>query len=136
MPASPAVHPPREPVAGRVEKESAALGDERSVGAAPRASVWQGFAASAIVTVLATAVSWTLLGRQHLADVVMVYLLGTVLVSMRFGYAPSIAAAVSSVLCFNFFFIPPYYTFAVADPRHLVTFGVMFLVAVVICRLT
>jgi two-component system sensor histidine kinase KdpD len=66
----------------------------------------------------------------------MVYLLGTVLVSMRFGYGPSVAAAVLSVLCFNFFFIPPYYTFAVADPRHLVTFAIMFLVAVVTSRLT
>jgi two-component system, OmpR family, sensor histidine kinase KdpD len=96
----------------------------------------RGLAASLASVVLATFAAWTLLGRQHLADVVMVYLLGTVLVSMRFGYGPSLGAAAMSVLCFNFFFIPPYYTFAVADPRHLVTFGVMFLVAAVISRLT
>ncbi len=97
---------------------------------------WEGFAASILVVGLATAIAWSLLGRQHLADVVMVYLLATVLVSMRYGYGPSIGAAALSVLGFNFFFIPPYYTFAVADPRHFVTFGVMFLVAVVISRLT
>jgi two-component system, OmpR family, sensor histidine kinase KdpD len=96
----------------------------------------RGLAASVGSVVLATFAAWTLLGRQHLADVVMVYLLGTVLVAMRFGYGPSLGAAALSVLCFNFFFIPPYYTFAVADPRHLVTFGVMFLVAAVISRLT
>lgn len=84
----------------------------------------------------ATVIAWTLLGRQHLADVVMVYLLGTVVVSTRFHYGPSIVAAVLSVLCFNFFFIPPYYTLSVADLRHVVTFGVMLTVALVISGLT
>jgi two-component system sensor histidine kinase KdpD len=96
----------------------------------------EGFAASVVVVLLATTLAWTLLGRQYLADVVMVYLLGTVLVSMRYGYGPSIAAALLSVLAFNFVFIPPYYTFAVADLRHLVTFAVMFLVATITSRLT
>jgi two-component system sensor histidine kinase KdpD len=66
----------------------------------------------------------------------MVYLLGIVLVSLRFGYAPSLLAAVLSVLCFDFFFIPPLYTFAVRDLSHVVTFGVMFMVALVISGLT
>jgi two-component system, OmpR family, sensor histidine kinase KdpD len=100
------------------------------------APAWRGFVASLVVVPIATVASWTFLGRQYLADVVMVYLLGTVLVSMRYGYGPSVGAAVMSVLCFNFFFIPPYYTFAVADLRHVVTFAVMFLVAIVISRLT
>jgi len=40
------------------------------------------------------------------------------------------------VAAFDFFFIPPFHTFAVDDIRHLVTFGVMFVVAYVITRLT
>jgi two-component system sensor histidine kinase KdpD len=39
------------------------------------------------------------------------------------------------VLAFDFFIIPPHYTFAVADPQHIVTFAVMFLVAIVISGL-
>ncbi len=97
---------------------------------------WRGFFASAVVVPLATAAAFALLGRQYLADVVMVYLVGTVLVSMRYGYGPSVAAAVLSVVAFNFFFIPPYYTLAVSDLRHVVTFAVMFLVAVLISGLT
>ena len=58
------------------------------------------------------------------------------LVSLRFGYGPSLLAAVLSVLCFDFFFIPPLYTFAIHDLSHVVTFGVMFLVALVISGLT
>jgi two-component system, OmpR family, sensor histidine kinase KdpD len=95
-----------------------------------------GLLASMLVIALATGFSWAILGREVLADVVMVYLLGIVVVAMRFGYVPSLAAAVMSVLVFNFFFIPPYYTFIVADGRHLVTFVVMAVVAFVISSLT
>ncbi|HEX3855341.1 MAG TPA: sensor histidine kinase KdpD [Polyangiaceae bacterium] len=94
------------------------------------------FVAAATSVVVSTAISWSAFGPRQLADAVMVYLLGIVLVSLRFGYAPSLLAAVLSVLCFDFFFIPPLYTFAVRDLSHVVTFGVMFMVALVISGLT
>jgi two-component system sensor histidine kinase KdpD len=65
----------------------------------------------------------------------MFYLLGVVVVSLRLGYAASLFAAVLSVLAFDFFFVPPFHTFTVADLRHLVTFGVLLAVAVVISEL-
>lgn len=94
-----------------------------------------GYLVSVGVVAIATAIAWAALGQTQLADAVMVYLLGTVLVSLRFGYGPSVLAAVLSVACFNFFFIPPYYTLAVADLRHVVTFVVMLTVALVITTL-
>jgi two-component system, OmpR family, sensor histidine kinase KdpD len=94
------------------------------------------FAASIAVAVAATLVGWLLFGHRELADVVMVYLLGIILVSVRFGYGPSIVAAVSSIVLLDFFFVPPYLSFDVADFQHVVTFGVMFIVAIVISNLT
>ena len=117
----------------RVEPKSAA-----PHARAPR-SVLAGtlaFSTAASSSLLATGISWWAFGPRQLADTVMVYLLGVVLVSLRFGYAPSLLAAVLSVLCFDFFFIPPLFTFAVRDLSHIVTFGVMFLVALVISGLT
>ncbi|HUK56544.1 MAG TPA: sensor histidine kinase KdpD [Nitrospiria bacterium] len=70
------------------------------------------------------------------ADLAMVYLLGIVLVASRAGRGPSLLATVLSVASFDFFFIPPIYTFAVADVRYFITFVVMFVVALVISRLT
>jgi two-component system sensor histidine kinase KdpD len=99
-------------------------------------SPWRGYAASAAVIGAATAISWKLFGWHQLADVVMVMLLGIVVVAMRFGYGPSIVAAVLGVLSFDFFFVPPYFTFAVTDLRHILTFAIMFLVAIVISSLT
>ncbi|MBC8123188.1 MAG: DUF4118 domain-containing protein, partial [Gemmatimonadaceae bacterium] len=58
------------------------------------------------------------------------------LVASRFGRGPAILASVLSVLTFDFFFVPPYLTFAVSDSQYLVTFGVMLTVALLISALT
>src|SRR6185295_103244 len=44
-------------------------------------------------------------------------------------------ASVLSVAAFDFFFVPPFYTFAVTDTEYLVTFSVMLVVALVISGL-
>ena len=107
-------------------------------GTSPRSRKFDlsGYAASIVVASAVTAVVWYAFGRVELADVVMTYLLGVVLVAMRFGYGPSLLMAVLSVAAVDFFFVPPYYSFAVADLRYLVTFGVLFVVAFVISNLT
>jgi two-component system, OmpR family, sensor histidine kinase KdpD len=100
----------------------------------PRAAL--GYAAGVVVVSLSTLTAWFVFGQRQLADVVMVFLLGVVIVSMRFGYGPSLLAAVLSVVSFEFFFIPPLFSFAVSDLRHIVTFAVMFTVAFVVSHLT
>jgi two-component system sensor histidine kinase KdpD len=69
-------------------------------------------------------------------DLVMVYLLGVMFVASRTSTWPALFAAFLSVASFDFFFVPPLLTFAVNDVRHMVTFAVMFLVSIVISRLT
>jgi two-component system, OmpR family, sensor histidine kinase KdpD len=72
----------------------------------------------------------------ELADLVMLYLVGILVVSTRVGYGPSLFAAVLSVLAFDFLCVPPYLTFAVVDFNHIITFAVMLLVAFVLTTLT
>jgi two-component system sensor histidine kinase KdpD len=69
-------------------------------------------------------------------DVAMVYLLGVVITASRTSTWPSLFATVMSIAAFDFFFIPPYYSFAVSDVRYMLTFAVMFIVSFVISRLT
>jgi len=95
-----------------------------------------GALAAVAVVILSTLLDWFGFGHRELPDVVMVYLLGVVLVSMRFGRGASLLAAVLSVIAFDFFFVPPYFSFSVSDLRHVVTFAVMFVVALVISHLT
>jgi two-component system sensor histidine kinase KdpD len=94
-----------------------------------------------LVAALAVIAAATVIGKlffasAQLADAVMMYLLGIVLVSLRWGLASSLLAAILSIIALDFFFIPPFHTFAVSDVHHVVTFAVMFIVAGVISGLT
>lgn len=71
-----------------------------------------------------------------LADQAMVLLLAVVIAATRLGRGPALLASLTSVAAFNFLFVPPYYTFAVADLRHVFTFGVMFGVGLLVTQLT
>lgn len=73
-----------------------------------------------------TALSW--LGRPllDLPDLAMLYLLVIILVAVRFGRGPSLVASALSIAGFDFFFVPPLFTFAVANARHVLTFAMMF----------
>jgi len=94
-----------------------------------------GLLAGAAAVAIGTAAGLLILDRR-LTDVVMLYLLGVVAVAMRFGYAPSLFTTAASVAAFDFFFVTPYFSFAVADRRYVVTFAIMFFVAFVISNRT
>ncbi|HEX6764564.1 MAG TPA: sensor histidine kinase KdpD [Polyangiaceae bacterium] len=94
------------------------------------------FVVATLVTLVATGIGWLAFGRDQLPDVVMTYLLGIMLIASRYGLAPSVLAALLSVAALDFLFVPPFFTLAVSNSKHAVTFMVMFLLAVVISGLT
>ena len=60
--------------------------------------------------------------RFELANLVMVYLLGATIAGLRLGRVPAVVSAVANVAAFDFFFVPPRFTFAVsrrAVPGHV-----------------
>jgi two-component system sensor histidine kinase KdpD len=69
-------------------------------------------------------------------DLTLIYVLGVVIVAVRFGRGPSLLASVLSVAAFDIFFVPPYMTLAVSDSRYVLTFAIMFVVAVISSSLT
>ncbi len=87
-----------------------------------------------VVTGVSTAICRAALDHR-LPDIVMLYLLGVVVTAMRFGYVASLTTAALSVVALDFFFTPPYLSFAVTDKRYYVTFLIMLLVALVISNL-
>jgi K+-sensing histidine kinase KdpD len=88
-----------------------------------------------LVTMLSTLVCHAIRDRVTLAELVMVYLLGVVVVALRSKLSASIFAALLATLVFDLFFIPPFMAFTPLDPRHIVTLAVMLVVAVVISGL-
>ena len=103
--------------------------------ARPRKRRWQRYAIGAAVPVVLTAFGFLMHGKLELSNIIMVYLLGIVPVAIYLGRGASILASVLSVAAFDFFFVPPYLTFAVSDTEYLVTFAVMMLVGLVISNL-
>ena len=87
-------------------------------------TLWYAYAQAVGVVALTTALAWLMFPHFELANLIMVYLLGVVMVAARSGRGPSILASVLSVATFDFFFVPPYLTFQVADGQYVVTFAV------------
>jgi two-component system, OmpR family, sensor histidine kinase KdpD len=83
-----------------------------------------------------TGLNAILLRHLEPSNLVMIYLLGVVAVSLWLGRGPSIVAAILSVAVFDFFFVPPRWTFAVGDTQYVLTFLVMLLTGIVISTLT
>lgn len=73
-------------------------------------------------------------GAITLADEAMALQLAVLGVSVRLGRGPSVLAAVLAGFSYNFFFLPPRFTFLVA-PSHVVTFVGMLAVALVVAAL-
>jgi PAS domain S-box-containing protein len=64
------------------------------------------------------------------ATVALAYLLVVLLVATGWGRWPALTASVLSALCFNFFFIPPVYTWTIADPQNWVALAAFLVTAV------
>lgn len=89
-----------------------------------------------VACVLTTAVATPLSEHFGLANILMLFLLTVVLVAVRLGRGPAVMASFSSVALFDFFFVPPRFSFTVDDPQYLLTFAVMLVVALIIGQLT
>jgi len=94
------------------------------------------FAASLVFSAVALAVS--LLLRQTLAvsNVALVLLVAVLVSAVRYGLLPSLFAGLICALSYNFFFLPPLYTFTIADPENVITLLVFMLVAAIASNLT
>jgi len=97
---------------------------------------WPGYGQAVAMVAVATGVARLMFPFFQLSNLIMVYLLGVIVVATRHGRGPSILASLLSVAAFDFFFVPPYFSFAVSDAEYLITFAVMLLVALVISGLT
>ncbi|MDD5286894.1 MAG: DUF4118 domain-containing protein [Desulfuromonadaceae bacterium] len=87
------------------------------------------------LTLIATLICEAIRPYVSPANMVMVYLVAVVLASLRLGLKQAILTAALGVLAFDFFFVPPRFTFSVADKEYLITFLGLFGVGVIISTL-
>jgi two-component system sensor histidine kinase KdpD len=70
------------------------------------------------------------------ANIIMIYLLCVTVSAVFGGFGPSILVSILGVLTFDFFFVPPYLTFEIADTQYIFTFIALLLVGLTISYLT
>jgi two-component system sensor histidine kinase KdpD len=90
---------------------------------------------TAAASIATTLVSAALYSHFDLATVVLLFMLTVVLVAVQWGRGPAIFAAILDVALVDFFFVPPRFDLAPADPHYLLTFIVMLAAGVVVGQL-
>jgi len=65
-------------------------------------------------------------------NVDLVFLTAVIGVAVRYGLWPSILASVAASLCYNFFFLPPIYTFTITDPTNVAAFFFFMLITILV----
>src|SRR5262245_63926939 len=101
----------------------------------PRSVPLSDYGTAMLYLYLATLACFALYPYLHLSNLIMVYLLGVLLTATTCGRGPAILSSLLSVLAFDFFFVPPRFSFAVEEAQYIVTFVVMCLVGLVISHL-
>jgi len=97
---------------------------------------WKNLGFTIGIVILCTLFNWVLSSCLSLVNLIMIYLVGITWIAFRYGRRLSLVASFLSVLFFDFFFTPPYFSFKVTDIEYIFTFIVMFGVGFMIAHLT
>jgi two-component system sensor histidine kinase KdpD len=101
----------------------------------PHDAGWPGYGWAAAICAVVSLVAAAAQLVVDLENLIMLYLLGVVWATVRFGRGPGLLASFLSVLTFDFFFVPPPLSFTVRDTQYLLTFAMMLTVALIISSL-
>jgi PAS domain S-box-containing protein len=104
------------------------------------AAFWRRSSAGYWAAILGIAVATTIFAPFHAtlstATVALAYLLVVLFVATGWGSRPAMAASVLAVLCFNFFFLPPIYSFTIDDPQNWIALAAFLITAITAGRLS
>ncbi len=101
----------------------------------PHQPYWRYIFAFGMV-VITTIIGKLIHTRLEPVNLVMLYLVTTVAAAVYLGRGPALLTSFLGVLAFDFFLVPPYFTFAVSDTQYFITFIGLFLVSLVVSTLT
>ncbi len=97
---------------------------------------WRGYLQGLGLVVLATLLGQLISQILAPAVILMLYLLCVLITAVLWGPGPSILVSVLVVLAFDFFFVPPFLSFAVADTQYVFIFISLLLTSIVVSYLT
>ena len=83
-----------------------------------------------LTTAAATGVGVLIDTHIILSNISLVYVVPVLIAAARHGLIPSLWVSALSVLCYNFFFLPPLYQFTISDPANVVALFFFMFVSV------
>lgn len=89
----------------------------------------KGYAAAVVIIFLVNALLLPFRSRLNPTTVSLAILLAVLFDATIFGSRPALLASVIGILCFNFFFLPPFHTFDIAEIENWVAFGAFLITA-------
>jgi two-component system, OmpR family, sensor histidine kinase KdpD len=111
-------------------------GEATGSGALPARSIpLADYGSAVLFLIIATVLCFAMFPFFDLSNLIMVYLLAVLVTATGCGRGPAVLVSVLSVLAFDFYFVPPRYSFTVDEAQYIVTFVVMLVVALVISHL-
>jgi two-component system sensor histidine kinase KdpD len=92
--------------------------------------------ATLLIVAAITLFYFVVFNKANSTTIAMTFLLATLGIATAWGLLEAIVAAVAGVVSFNFFFLPPLFTFYLADPQNWVALFAFLVTAVVASRLS
>lgn len=102
----------------------------------PFRNSWAGYGGSLLGTAAVTALLVPFRGHINSTTVALAFLLVVLFVAILWGRKPALVTSVLGMLCFNFFFLPPFHTFTIADPQNWVALTAFFITALAVGQLS
>ena len=119
-------------IAGEDEPGDAGPEKDRAHGRAPEPFRSGPYAVALVAVGVALGVGELIQPLAGIENVDLVFLTAVVAVAVRFGLFPSLLASVVASLCYNFFFLPPIYTFTITDPTNVAAFLFFIMMAALV----
>ncbi|MGO4714254.1 DUF4118 domain-containing protein [Bradyrhizobium sp. 2TAF24] len=90
------------------------------------------YAMALVMVLIALGVGLLIQPLMGIENIDLVFLTAVVATAVRYGLFPSLLASLAASLCYNFFFLPPIYTFTITDPTNVVAFFFFMLIALLV----
>src|SRR6267154_4185729 len=97
---------------------------------------WSSYLLATLGVAASTILLVPLRGKVNSTTVGFGFLLVVLFTAIFRGSKPALLASILGVLSFNFFFLPPFHTFTIADPQNWVALAVFFITALTVGQLS
>src|ERR1700757_767460 len=97
---------------------------------------WTSYVLATLGIAAITAVLLPLRGAVNSTTIGFTFLLVVLFVAIFWGSKPAFLASLLGMLCFNFFFLPPFHTFTIADPQNWIALTAFFITALTVGQLS